>query len=165
MHKGQIFSIDFLIAMGIVVLLIGTILLATEKQNFYQTEENEHNKLTTKINNGLLALFATGEYDCNLENQRLKYSLDINKLIQKKATIKQKIGLIDYNVQLIIETDISVQILNEELKDDTIYALDMNILTCIDSNKLSYLDLFNCREGTCYSANLKERKLSIRVSK
>lgn len=164
MRKGQIFSVDFLIAITIVVLIISTFLIAVEKSNFDKKENFDSTKLGQKLSASAFSLITTN-YSCETNEQKIMYSVDKAKVITNQDTLKKEIGLLDYNVQIVLIGENTTEILNEELTGNNIYVIDFDVLVCENSNSLNFLDTIDCIDGKCYSSKVTKQKLTIRVSK
>ncbi|MFA5763769.1 MAG: hypothetical protein WC915_03065 [archaeon] len=159
MNKGQIFSIDFILAMILVVLFIGTILTFSETQLYSQKENILTTKLIKQTDAGLVALL-NGKYSCQLESGiNLANSLDMTTInAADESALKKYLGLSDKDVTLKI--DGSFLKLNNTPTGDKTIILDQNILTC--NGQVLISDLNNClRSNNC---TLTENKLSLEVS-
>ncbi len=164
MRKGQIFSIDFLIAMIIVVLIIGTFVLIVEKKNFDARENFEATKLEQKLGAAVFALINTN-YSCEAEGSKIMYSIDKEKVLAEKDTLKEKLGMMDYSLQIKLIGTGETEILNEDETGRNIYVIDFDIMVCENSSGIDLNDTFYCSNGTCENGNLKKEKLIIGARK
>jgi len=163
MHKGQIFSIDLLASMVIIILGFG-LLTSLGEINLYNTKQKQSFEILKQKTETALIIFTNSpRYDCNIEGIQLAYSLDENKLnLLTEQEIKKELGLMDYNVQIHTETN---TILNDTLNQENIASIDLNIAYC--KNNPTFEDLTNCTNsgGTCYDTKLMLKTLTIRVGK
>ena len=100
MNKGQIFSIDFIIAMILMIFFLGSLLSLGELQNYERKERRIIYELESKTEAALITLTNSPSYSCKLDtNSFLAYSVDINKIKNiKHNDLKNSIGLNDYNL-------------------------------------------------------------------
>ena len=159
MNKGQIFSIDFILAIVLVILFMGTIITFSETQLYSEKENILTTKLMKQTDAGLVVLL-NGKYSCKLESGiNLANSLNISLIATaNKDPLKKYLGLNDNNVSLKIDgTPLN---LDEVSTKNTIIILDQNILVCTSQVLIS--DLNNCLRGS--NCTLTENKISIEVS-
>jgi hypothetical protein len=145
--KGQIFSLDFIIAIVIVIVFFGTILNAYETRNIMFKQEIENQFIIEKSNNAFLLL--TSNFPCETENGIiLPYTINVEKMndflkSESEYELKKKIGLKDNNIVLIID---KTKIINEvQSSKDTIIVIEKNILTC--DNKIIFEEFEKCLKG------------------
>jgi hypothetical protein len=150
MNKGQVFSIDFILAISIAVLFLGVIVTLSETKMYSQKEDILSEKLIKQTDAGLVALL-NGKYSCKLETGiNLANSLDLNLFNQTNTNeIKKYLGLNNKKVTLIINNENTS--LDEITTSDEIIILDQNILLC-DGN-ISVEKLNNCINNTTCDLN------------
>lgn len=172
LNKGQIFSIDFLFAMILVIVSMALLMNAIQFKTYEAKDLVEKQILAEKTNAAVIAL-TEGEFSCNFDqNIPLAYSVDINKLLDANKLgadiIKQKLGLADYNIHLTVTRYPAggTTIVNDTLGENTFFA-EMDILACEKSVDIRFADLNKCLvEGiSCKSANASKQKLTLGVSK
>lgn len=167
MNKGQIFSIDMLF--GIIVLIFGVgLLIGAAELNFYNSRQTlEHNELIQKAIIGAEVITNYKEWDCNLTNTHPAYSINKDKLRLKTISeIKQKANLTEYNIRITIDEEILFT--DSQIQEaSNLTAFDLNILTCNDS--ADFNSLRNCIiEGEICSSidqNIKNSIFKIEVAK
>jgi hypothetical protein len=159
-HKGQIFSIDFILAMLLAVLFLGMIVNLNESKLYSQKEDILTIKLTNQTDAGLVALL-NGKYSCKLQNTQINLANSLNlKTLNNttKTRIKKDLGLNDRNVSLTVN-NISTS-LNDTNFSNAIIILDQNILICTDFISIEQLN--NCINNI--SCDLNEATLNFKVS-
>ncbi len=168
MHKGQIFSTDFLFGMILVILGVG-LLLASFEINSYNTKENAlRSIMKEKVETAALVLVNNIDFDCNYGGTEIAYSINTDKLNLETTNLiklKEKLGLSDYNVNISLSTPF-VAYVTEILPNDNIIGIDLNVLTC--TNAIKYADINKCIStsiSSCQSTAIQLKKLSIKVAK
>ena len=163
MNKGQIFSIDFLFAMVLMIFFLGMLIGLGEMQNYEKKEQTIRAELETRTQAALITLTNSNDFTCKTDlGTHLAYSIDLSKLIPKtNIDTKNNLGLKDYNLSILLDNIIQTG------KDDAhfgknIYAFDINILQC--NGIVNFSDINNCMNDTCSGAT-KQAKLTIKVSK
>jgi hypothetical protein len=159
-HKGQIFSIDFILAMLLAVLFLGMIVNLNESKLYSQKEDILTIKLTNQTDAGLVALL-NGKYSCKLQNTQINLANSLNlKTLNNttKTRIKKDLGLNDRNVSLTVN-NISTS-LDDTNFSNAIIILDQNILICTDFISIEQLN--NCINNI--SCDLNEATLNFKVS-
>jgi len=163
MNRGQIFSIDFLIAMILMIFFLGLILSLGELQGYERKEERIRYELESKTESALISLVNSPDYACKLDtNSYLAYSFDYSKInLISQDDLKKSLGLIDYNLSLILNGHIDVNH-NDAHNGTNVYAIDLNVLYC--DSEVNFSDLNSCMNGTC-SPTLSNQILKLKVSK
>lgn len=163
MNKGQIFSIDFIIAMILMLVFLGGLMSIGEVQSYEKKEAQIRNNLKTKTEAALIVLTNSQEYGCTLDTgETLAYSLDSTKITSvPHIKLKEDLGLVDYNLSLLIDGVVDPNH-SENSSSPNIYAAEINILYC--GKGITYSDINSCYTGSC-PANIAESKLTIEVSK
>lgn len=159
--KGQIFSLDFLLSMIIVILIIGTIINTTEIKTYNTKKNIENQQIEENLDLAIKTILTTPKFNCDTNGQILKYTLDINKIKNLKTEIKNVLGLNKYYTQIIIGAE---EIIFEDTPNTTLIK-EIIIQTCENSENFKLMDLNNCRLSNCYSNFLQEQKLIIGVGK
>jgi len=162
MNKGQIFSIDFVIAMILMIFFLGLLLNLGELQSYERKERRITYELESKTEAALITLTNSPNYSCKLDtNSFLAYSFDRNKIKNiNHNDLKNSIGLNDYNLSLLFNPTNPNHI--DEHNGLNIYSIDINVLFC--DGDISYQDINNCHFGAC-SGSIEKQVLSVRVSK
>lgn len=156
-HRGQIFSIDFLLSIILVVLFFGLIIISGEIKTNNTKESIDFDILKNKIDTASI-LLTNGKYSCESENFILANSLDLNKLIDKNE-LKTYLGLIDKNINLKIDN--TSTILNDNLTKEKIINIEKNVLIC--NGLILFADLNNCLSGI--NCNLEKKKIVLGAEK
>ena len=159
MNKGQIFSIDFILAIALVILFTGTIITFSETQLYSEKENILTTKLMKQTDAGLVALL-NGKYSCQLESG-INLANSLNTITVSSANeiaLKEYLGLNENNVSLKLGGD--PLNLDDLQTNNTRVILDQNILVCAGDLLIS--DLNNCLRGL--NCNFVEKKISIEVS-
>jgi hypothetical protein len=164
MNRGQIFSMDLLASMIIIILGLG-LLTSIGEINFYNTKQKQgFESLKQKTETALIILTNSTKFDCNIEGIELAYSIDENKInLLSEAEIKKELGLKDYNAQIYTQTR---TIINDAMGFDNIASIDINIAYC--KNTPIFEDINNCmrsEDGACYDTKLLLKTLTLRVGK
>ncbi len=164
MNKGQIFSVDFLFAMILMIFFLGTLFGIGEIKNYETKEDNIRNELEMKSQAALITLTNSKMFSCeNDVNLFMAYSIDKDKLdlITTQKEFKEMLGLADYNLSLLLDGG-TVNGKNDIHSGRNIYAIDLNVLYCEGTAKFS--DINACIGGSC-NAKVEQKKLTIKVSK
>jgi len=163
MNKGQIFSIDFIIAMILMIFFLGSLLSLGELQNYERKERRIIYELESKTEAALITLTNSPSYSCKLDtNSFLAYSFDLNKIKNiNHDDLKKSVGLNDYNLSLLLDHSFVLNHVDEH-NGLNIYSIDINILFC--DGDISYQDINKCHFGAC-GGNIKKQVLSVGVSK
>jgi hypothetical protein len=161
--KGQIFSLDFIIAIVIVIVFFGTILNAYETRNIMFKQEIENQFIIEKSNNAFLLL--TSNFPCETKNGVvLPHTINVEKMNdflgdESVYELKRKINLENNNVILRINGN---KIVDEgQLNKKTIVVIEKDILTC--SNTIDFEEFEKCLTGG--NCDYIEQKISLMVSK
>lgn len=169
MHKGQIFSTDFLFAMILIILGFG-VLTSLGEFNLYNTKQKaEFSLLKEKTQTGIITLANSPNLTCDANTISLAYSIDINKLSELTKTnsknLKNIIALPDNNITLSITSALSgtpQYYVNEETNYENIVLIDVNVLLC--NKDLNYYDLNVCMTTTnCVRPSLWKGTLTLKV--
>lgn len=161
MFKGQIFSMDFLISMTIIILGIGVVFGLTEI-NFYNNQQQQvFNKMKQKTETAMIILANSPEFDCNIGTVELAYSLDANKLQNySPAELKNRLGLSEYLVSLIVDSN---QIINDALNSRNIIGFDLNVAYCKNNTKITDLKLCANSTPMCNNKDFSMKTITIKV--
>jgi len=163
MNKGQIFSLDFIIAMILMVFFLGLLLSLGELQGYERKEKRILYELESKTEAALISLVNSPQFSCKLDtNSFLAYSFDIKKIdLITNEDLKNSIGLLDYNLSLFLD---GTQVTGHEdiHSGKNIYAIDVNILYC--NGEVSFTELNNCMSGSC-GDTINKQTLKLKVSK
>ncbi|VVB74284.1 Uncharacterised protein [uncultured archaeon] len=177
MHKGQMFSMDFLIAAVIVIMAFG-LLTAAMEINFYNKKQSQlYEVMKQKAQTAAIALVNSPDYDCNIGSLELAYSIDLNKAAGiSESDFKNRLGLKDYNANISFRDlanggNIIVQkIINDSITDsNNIASIDLNIAGCAKDIRPAYSDLNTCirtpQGSYCSSSALKLYTMTVKVAK
>lgn len=165
MHKGQVFSVDMLF--GIILLIFGIgILIGAAEINFYNYRETlEQKEILQKAIIGAQIFSNSEELDCYFSDMHLPYSINREKLVLMDIEgIKQKTNLTDYKIQISINEEV---IFSDTDSTTDLIAIDLNILTCNNYADFNMLKACMTKNERCYApdANISESKLKIEVAK
>jgi len=178
MRKGQMFSMDFLIATVIVIMAFG-LLTASAEINFYNKKQAQlYEVMKQKAQSAAIALVNSPDYDCNIGGLELAYSIDFNKVSKiTESDFKNRLGLRDYNANISF-TDLKAgtglplnqKIINDSITDsNNIVSIDLNIAGCGKFPRAAYSDLNECIRSVagsyCSSNNLKMYKMTVKVAR
>jgi len=171
MNKGQIFSIDFIIAMILVVLSIGIIFSAGQTKMFEIKEENTKQIMMEKTESALIKLLGDPTIECTIDtNLTLPFSIDKTKLGAKTSTpakqtlFKEEMALQGYNVVLERMGESSAEI-NDTLSGENTFAVEADVMVC--EGAPAYADLNACLVGntSLCGEKLTKQKLILKVNK
>jgi len=163
MNKGQIFSIDFLIAMILMIFFLGLLLSLGELQGYERKEARIRYEIASKTEAAIISLVNSPQYACEMDtNSYLAYSLDISKInTMSNDELKKSLGLLDYNLSLLLD-NLILSGHDDPLNGKNIYAVDLDILYC--NGNISFSDLNMCMNGTCGTV-IEKHTLKVKVSK
>jgi len=159
MNKGQIFSIDFIIAMILVIVFIGVLITSVETKH-YSEKENINFELDLARATTGLRLLTNGQYSCKTTDTNLTLPFSLNKTLFDNASkdeVKKYLSLNDTNINISIN-DTSTNV-NDTYAQDFI-NLELEILTC--NNTLDLNDMINSLNNN-YS--LSKEKINLRVGR
>jgi hypothetical protein len=98
--RGQIFSIDLIVAMIILVLFLGILITHSETITYSEKENIQMQKLIQKSEAGLTALL-NGKYSCTTSSQnRLANSIDEQKIGTNLIQIKEYLALQNFKIEI-----------------------------------------------------------------
>ncbi len=161
--KGQIFSLDFLIAMTLLILILGVILNTTETKNIEVKEKLLKTQIEEKVNVAFQTLLNTPEFNCDINKLILTNTIDKNKLLQNNQELKNILGLTRYNIEIKInDQNITSQI---NYQNNEILTIEQEIFFCEKSLDYATIDLNNCRIDNCYTNYLEKGKITLMVGK
>jgi hypothetical protein len=161
--KGQIFSLDFLIAMTLLILILGVILNTTETKNIEVKEKILKTQIEEKVNVAFQTLLNTPEFNCDINKLILTNTIDKNKLLQNNQELKNMLGLTRYNIEIKInDQNITSQI---NYQNNEILTIEQEIFFCEKSLNYTTMDLNNCRIDNCYTNYLEKGKITLMVGK
>lgn len=167
MNKGQIFSIDLLFGVILLLFGIGILISAAEINSYNQKQENTHNELVTKTILAAQVITNSTEWDCNFDGTHAAYSLNKDKFLAESGNtiikIKEKANLMDYNIRITLG---ELPPLYDELtdsKDAIVYKLD--VLTCNNTTDFNMLKKCMSTDLSCYNNFIKKETFELRVSK
>ena len=163
MNKGQFFSIDFLIAMVLMISFLGGVLSLGELQSYEKKENGIISELYDRSDAAAITLTNSPEFACKTDtNTFLAFSFDIAKINSMTSVeLKEKIGLVDYNVSLTLDT-VAIDPKIELHDGKQIHAIDLIVLTC--DGEVNFQDINACINTTC-TGGIEKTTLHLRVSK
>jgi len=163
MSKGQIFSIDFLIAMVLMVFFLGFLMNLGDLQSYEKKEAGIISELSDRGDAAAITLTNSIEFACKTDtNTFLAYSFDIKKVnIIVLEDLKERIGLFDYNVSLALD---GTALPDKDNPHDgkQIYSIDLSVLTC-DGN-INFKDINACINGLC-TGTVENKVFNLKVSR
>lgn len=156
-NKGQIFSVDLIISLIIMIVFLGAIIGITESKAYAEKEKAIYNNLLNKTDAGFVSL-TNSFYSCDSNGLNLAFSIDKEKINGASETsLKQQMGLLDFNTYLEVDSTI---IIDNSITGDFIVSMDKNILVC--ENGINRTDIINCINGSCVT---EKKRVILRVSK
>ncbi len=167
MNRGQIFSIDLLFGVIILLLGIGILLGAVEINTYNQKQQIAQENINQKTILAAQVITNSTEWDCNFDQFHAAYSINRDKfgnetLGNTLAKLKEKTTLMDYNIKLILGTDI---IYDEISNSNNIVVFDLNVLTCKNTTDFNMLKNCVITSSICYDQNIKKETLRLMVAK
>jgi hypothetical protein len=155
-NKGQMFSVDLLIASIVFIIILGFVISSTEEVSYREKEIFISENLKNKADSAFVAI-SNGVYACDYNGLNLAYTIDTAKLYSDSNTeLKKYLGIGDLNAVVSIDGNI---IINETLSGNFISVISESILLCkggIDRNQLN-----ECITGNC---ELEKKNIIIKVS-
>jgi hypothetical protein len=164
MNKGQLFSIDLLFGVIILIFGIGLLISAAEINTYNQKQENNYTELVNKTILATQVITNSIDWDCNFDKTHAAYSINKDKFLATPGnTIKEKANLIDYNIRITIGElpPIYDEIINS--KDAIVYELE--ILTCNNTTDFNMLKNCMSTNSTCYNESIKKEIFKLMVAK
>ena len=166
MNKGQIFSIDMLFAIILLIFSIGIIIGSAEINTYNQKQQINQNNLITKTIIGAEVITNSNEWKCDLNNTHLPYSINMNKFNTTNfplEKIKEKANLTTYNIRISINNEIIYNENIEENKDLIVHELE--ILTC--TNQTTFNELKECidKNENCPNELISKKIFKLEVAK
>ncbi|MFA5931215.1 MAG: hypothetical protein WC821_02805 [archaeon] len=163
MHKGQIFSTDFLFAMALIIMGFG-VLASVGEFNLYNTKQKtEFSLLKERAETGIITFANSPKTSCDFNGTSLAYSINTAKIAGiTSADRKKLIALQDGNVTLSLTTTSTTQYLTDSVNYENLISFDVNVLVC-DKN-INYYDLNLCMT-TASCPNLQRGTLNLKVGK
>jgi len=168
MNKGQLFSIDLLF--GVILLIFGTGLLlgAAEINTYNQKQQINHDEIMEKTILAAQVITNSSEWDCNFDGTHAAYSLNRDKFLSTFGNtlekIKQKANLIDYNIRINLGEEI---IYDNIITSKELIVFDLNVLTCTNTTDFNMLK--KCMDmpngPACYSNNIRKEIFRLMVAK
>lgn len=137
MHKGQIFSLDVLFAIVILIFGVGLLIGAAEINFYNYRQALEYKELVQKTITGAQVIANSEKWDCNFSNFHSAYSINKDKF--QTTTIKEiktKTNLTDYNIRISIGDEM---IYSDLLSTTNLVVIDLNILACNNFANFSML--------------------------
>jgi hypothetical protein len=158
-NRGQIFSIDLILAMVVVIIFIGAMISFSEiRANQIKSEQD--NLIFNDKTQTAFSILLNGKYSCETSNGTLLAgSLDESIFnLETKDDVKEYLGLNDTNVLIQINR-VDSQV-NDLISGDN-FSLEEEVLVC--NGEINYSDLNDCMNGgTCI---LGKEKVLLRVAK
>jgi hypothetical protein len=167
------FSMDLLIAAVIVIMAFGLITAAAEMNFYNKKQEQLYEIMKQKTQAAAIALANSPQYDCNIGELELSYSIDIKKIKAiSKADLKKRLGLTNYNARITL-TDKDgatiLQILDEPLSGENVSTIEISVAACSESPRPTYADFEGCTrtapDADCTSTSFLQYKLIVGASK
>jgi hypothetical protein len=148
-NNGQIFSVDFLIAIILMIFFLGTIIGMTEVKNYEKKEELSIYTLENQSDAAVIVLTNSNLFACKTDtNNVLAYSIDmqkINTFAGNSTELKEKLGLLDYNISIKVG---NITVFSEDLSENrNVHVSQINVLKC--NNGILFSDLNACMTGLC----------------
>ncbi|MDD3083963.1 MAG: hypothetical protein PHP82_02995 [Candidatus ainarchaeum sp.] len=159
MNKGQIFSLDFLLAMIIVIIFFGTIINSFETKTYLLKENINYDSLIQKSNSAFIAL-TNGKYVCKTNvNNNLPFTINKNLLPEQIFELKEYLGLQDKNILLILDEEI---LFEDKLleKNEKIIVIEKDIVIC--DNEIDFVEFEKCLNGN--PCEFEKKKIVLKVS-
>ncbi|MDD4250646.1 MAG: hypothetical protein PHX27_00460 [Candidatus ainarchaeum sp.] len=155
MIKGQIFSIDFLLAMVLCITFFGLLLNTFEIKNNTNNETIQFDTLSQKANSSFIAL-TNNKYACKLGDTTLAFTLNETMLTDINQ-LKKDIGLINNKIKLTIGNEVKFNEINSNQQE--IIVIENEIFTCTE--EITFNDLNNCLAGNACRYPKKNIKLMV----
>ena len=132
-NRGQLITIDFLMALILVIFCLGVLMSFGELRSYEIKESISYNDLQEKTEAGVIALSSGSIAGCVTNNDTvIPFSYNASK---KTKITKDSLGLRDYNVSLDIDGDL---ILTDNVDwSDNSLTVDLNLITCLDGIKIT----------------------------
>ena len=169
-QRGQIFSIDLILAMILVILAIGLLFNAANLRAFEAKEDAMSGEVREKAEAAAIALTNGGATSCSVGSSALAYSIDmakINAYAANPEALKKILGLQGYSVQLSVSTKAgSSVIIDDKSETKNAVAFEAQVLACTQSSKVLFEEISNCMKGACPAiGSLSRQKVSLKVGR
>jgi hypothetical protein len=163
MNKGQIFSIDMLFGMIVLILGVGVLLGAAEI-NFYNfSQQIRHDELVQKTITGAQVITNSKYFGCKFGEANTAYSINYDTIRSiTLEQLKEKANLLDYNIRLTV----SGEVLFDDIENSkNLVGVDLDILHC--TNYATFNGLKECLTSnpTCGNGDVKKTTFRLEVAK
>lgn len=174
MTRGQIFAADFLIAMTLIIVALGTIAGLGEFNSYAEKQKVNYITLTQKAQTAAITLADSNWSTCDFNSINPSYSVDISKINsiilapEGAREIKKRLAITDTNAVITLSPIFSgpaITILQEAISGKNSVTIDLNVMQC--SGNQDFNALLQClkNDPSCSGATPKLSKLSVTVSK
>jgi len=138
-NRGQIITLDFLLAMTLVIFSLGLMVGMAELRMYEIKEGIIYKALQEKTEAATIVLSGGGLIGCTTNNGSvIPFSLDVGKT---SMITKETLGLSDYNVNLEIGT---LSIINEDVRQSkNVISTTIDLVECADGLILTDLNSEN----------------------
>jgi hypothetical protein len=137
--KGQIFSIDFIISMIVVIFMIGLVFYIANLNSFSQNEKINKDLFYSRTESALMLLVNSPKYGCYIEDKLLPFSINSSKLntFTQATDISKHLGLSDYDFKIVYANSADQNIIvgtqgYDSTSSKSKIILDLNVVLCDD---------------------------------
>lgn len=134
MAKGQIITLDFLLATILVVFAIGVLMSFGEMRVYDLKDSLSEDILENKTHAAVIAFSGGNISGCEMNGLNIPFSYDSEK---RSNITKDVLGLSDYNVSFSIGSD--EVITGNLVRAKDIVAMDFDVVTC--TGAINFVDL------------------------
>jgi hypothetical protein len=170
MHKGQIFSMDFLFALILLVVFLGTIVTHSQIRTHAEKEVILNEQLLKETDSAITVLL-NGATPCKItKNSNTIYTLnnsintnDLNKALLNQNKIeefKEKLGLVNKNIVITIDLDNYIMEITSTPSDMLVFK--RKIITCDSDITIDQFNDYLLGNGT---SPIAEQELFFKVAK
>ncbi|MDD3159408.1 MAG: hypothetical protein PHQ98_00395 [Candidatus ainarchaeum sp.] len=146
--KGQIFSIDFIISMIVVIFMIGLVFYIANLNSFSQNEKINKDLFYSRTESSLILLVNSPKYGCYIGDKLLPFSINSSKLTTsiQSTDLSKHLGLSDYDFKIVYaksDQNIIVGTAGYDLSSSkSKIILDLNVVLC-DGVILNSIDSYS----------------------
>jgi hypothetical protein len=160
-QKGQVFSIDLLIAIFLLIFGAGMLMAAAEFRIYNLKQDYQKTQLLATAENAAEIISDSNWSGCTFGKHSLAYSINKDKITSPATVlaIKQRTGLKDYNISLSVGSTI---VIDETTDANNAVVIKFSILTC--NNTTTFSDINACLyQSACNPLKVQNEEIILKV--
>ena len=144
-NRGQIFSIDLILAVILIILFIGVTINIAEHKTYNEKEVLEKRELNNTAEAAAIALL-NGKYSCTSGGLALSNTINTTKIMgASNLDINNYLGLNDFNSQISLGGIPTA--MNDLLTGANTVVYNFDVLTCSGNTDIDLKELNKCIQG------------------